>query len=247
MRNAYYNIDNNRSAYFLGNDGKAVRGIRQFTDAKGRKQIEAYNNQTMKQMRNVHYNIDGNRSAYFLGSNGKAITGLRKVGKTYEYYDNNFKQVRNKVVSINGNTAYRFQGNGLAKTDRFGYAANISNVYASGVRGFYNGGYSYPAGQCTAFVSHILADQGVNASQFKFLGNGAQWAGNARARGIKVDRTPKVGAIVGFGGGYGHVAYIKKVNANGTFVIAEGNYSGRAYNERTISMSTSGVNGIIHF
>lgn len=115
---------------------------------------------------------------------------------------------------------------------------------------FIVGGHTYPARQCTSFVANILASQGVPNAKFHHLGNGAQWTSGARSRGILVNRTPKVGAVVSFKGhGYssaGHVAYITKVNPNGTFVIAEGNYSGRAYNQRTVSMNAA-VAGIIHF
>ncbi|SOB42842.1 hypothetical protein WVIC16_130001 [Weissella viridescens] len=123
MRNAYYMIDGNTSAYYLGNDGKAVRGIRQFTDANGKKQVEAYNNQTMKQMRNAYYMIDGNTSAYYLGSNGKAVRGVRQFTdangrKQVEAYNNQtMKQMRNAYYAIDNNTsAYYLGSNGKAVT-----------------------------------------------------------------------------------------------------------------------------------
>ncbi|MBS0949063.1 CHAP domain-containing protein [Weissella minor] len=254
VRNAYYSNNGGKTTYYLGNNGRAIQGIRKFKDNTGRLQIEAYHNSTFKQMRNAYYRIGKNSkvpSAYYLGKNGRAVKGLRKINaQKYEYYDTNFKQVRNKTVAINSKTTYRFENNGLAKRGKNGKPTNLRNVADAGKQGFYRGAHTYPARQCTAFVANILASQGVPTSKFHFLGNGAQWSSNARSRGVKVNRTPQVGAVVSFKNhGYsaaGHVAYITHVNPNGTFVIAEGNYNGRAYNQRTISMNAA-VSGIIHF
>ncbi|WP_419154886.1 CHAP domain-containing protein, partial [Weissella minor] len=254
IRNAYYSNNGGKTTYYLGNNGRAIQGIRKFKDNTGRLQIEAYHNSTFKQMRNAYYRIGKNSkapSAYYLGKNGRAVKGLRKINaQKYEYYDTNFKQVRNKTVAINSKTTYRFENNGLAKRGKNGKPTNLRNVADAGKQGFYRGAHTYPARQCTAFVANILASQGVPTSKFHFLGNGAQWSSNARSRGVKVNRTPQVGAVVSFKNhGYsaaGHVAYITHVNPNGTFVIAEGNYNGRAYNQRTISMNAA-VSGIIHF
>lgn len=125
------------------------------------------------------------------------------------------------------------------------------NVRQAGINGFYNGGYSYPAAQCTSFVANILAERGINPSQFQFLGNGEDWAANARARGISVSMTPRVGSAVSFKAqgwyaGFGHVGYITAVNGDGSFQMVEGNFSGKAFNERTVWVNND-VAGIIHF
>ena len=130
---------------------------------------------------------------------------------------------------------------------------DLAQIKQAGINGFNSGGWSYPSGQCTSFVAGILASQGVNTSQFTFLGNGADWAGNARARGIRVDMTPSVGAVVSFNGvppyysaPYGHAAYITQVNSNGTFHVYEGNWLGTSFHDRDVPLDNA-VAGIIHF
>ncbi|MCW0953158.1 CHAP domain-containing protein [Weissella ceti] len=125
------------------------------------------------------------------------------------------------------------------------------NVRQAGINGFYNGGYSYPAAQCTSFVANILAERGVNVSQFQFLGNAESWAANAQARGVNVSMTPRVGSVVSFKSqgwyaGFGHVGYITSVNADGSFQMAEGNFAGKPFHERTVWVNND-IAGIIHF
>lgn len=125
------------------------------------------------------------------------------------------------------------------------------NVRQAGINGFYNGGYSYPAAQCTSFVANILAERGINPSQFQFLGNGEDWAANAQARGVEVSMTPRVGSAVSFKAqgwyaGVGHVGYITAVNGDGSFQMVEGNFSGQPFHERTVWVNND-IAGIIHF
>lgn len=118
---------------------------------------------------------------------------------------------------------------------------------AAGIAGFCSGGWSYPAGQCTSFVAGILASHNIDPAKFQCLGNASTWGLAAQARGVKVDLTPKAGAVVSFGNGpFGHVAYIARVNDNGSFHIFEGNFSGLAFNERDVYLDGS-VASIIHF
>lgn len=89
-----------------------------------------------------------------------------------------------------------------------------------------NGGSSvgnpYPWGQCTWGVWQILG-----GNMPKYGGNAADWAYDPQA--VKASG-PAVGEIVVFpsgnqgAGGYGHVAVVTGVNADGTFRIAETNY-----------------------
>lgn len=130
---------------------------------------------------------------------------------------------------------------------------DLSKIKQAGINGFNTGGWSYPSKQCTSFVAGILAYKGVPTNKFNVLGNGADWAANAKARGIKVDMTPSAGAVVSFKGvpplyvnPYGHVAYITKVNSDGTFHVYEGNWSGTSFHERDVPMDNA-VAGIIHF
>ncbi|MCW0953290.1 C39 family peptidase [Weissella ceti] len=116
MRNAYYMIDKGTKTptnYYLGNDGRAIQGIRKYKDSKGKTQIETYNWSTHKQMRNAYYMIDkGTKTPtnYYLGKDGRAIQGIRKYkdskGKTQiETYNwSTHKQMRNAYYMIDKGT-----------------------------------------------------------------------------------------------------------------------------------------------
>lgn len=130
---------------------------------------------------------------------------------------------------------------------------NLSAVKNAGIAGFNSGAGGYPVGQCTSFIAGILAHNGVALNKYQHLGNGADWAGNARARGLKVDMTPTAGSVVSYKGVaplypavYGHVAYVTKVNANGTYHVYEGNWLGASFHERDVKVDNT-VNGFIHF
>lgn len=83
---------------------------------------------------------------------------------------------------------------------------------------------TYPAGQCTWGAKEMAPWVG------NYWGNGGDWAASALARGFEVGTTPKVGAIaVWTDGGYGHVAFVTDVAADGTIQVMESNYSGAYY------------------
>lgn len=80
---------------------------------------------------------------------------------------------------------------------------------------------TYPAGQCTWGAKEMAPWVG------NYWGNGGDWAASAAALGYEVGTTPKVGAIaVWTDGGYGHVAYVTDVAADGTIQVMESNYGG---------------------
>ncbi|HEM3474518.1 TPA: CHAP domain-containing protein [Streptococcus suis] len=83
---------------------------------------------------------------------------------------------------------------------------------------------TYPAGQCTWGAKEMAPWVG------NYWGNGGDWATSAAALGYEVGTTPKVGAIaVWTDGGYGHVAYVTDVAANGHIQVKESNYGGVYY------------------
>jgi surface antigen len=104
-------------------------------------------------------------------------------------------------------------------------------------------GDAFPYGQCTYYV----------ASK-----RGVTWAGDAwtwwyGARGIRPEgHAPVAGAIVVFDTGWaGHVALIKHVNPDGSYIISEMNYYGNGggwgrVDQRVISASDSTVLGFIY-
>jgi surface antigen len=84
-------------------------------------------------------------------------------------------------------------------------------------------------GQCTSFaawrVRHNLGVAFSNSYKGQHWGNAEHWDNAARAAGIPVYKTPKVGDIaVRSSGTWGHVAYVAKVNSDGSFMVEEYNH-----------------------
>ena len=79
---------------------------------------------------------------------------------------------------------------------------------------------------CTNYVAWKLISNGVDRPNIS-LGDAAQWADSAVSNGIVVNRTPAIGSVAQWDafasnvGMYGHVAYVEKVNADGTILISE--------------------------
>lgn len=87
-------------------------------------------------------------------------------------------------------------------------------------RGSSNGN-TYARGYCTWYAKSRRPNMPNN------LGNANTWAQRARAQGMSVSSTPRVGAIATTtGGSLGHVAYVERVNNNGTVTVSEMNWKG---------------------
>ena len=89
--------------------------------------------------------------------------------------------------------------------------------------------WNFYKGQCTSFaawrVNHNLGVSFSNSYKGQHWGNANHWDNAARAAGIPVTGTPRVGDIaVRNSGTWGHVAYVAKVNSNGTFYVEEYNH-----------------------
>ncbi|MGC4806302.1 CHAP domain-containing protein [Micromonospora sp. DT233] len=103
--------------------------------------------------------------------------------------------------------------------------------------------WNFYKGQCTSFAAWALRSRvGVKFhNQYKGQarwGNAKEWVGAAKRAGVPVRNKPKAGDIaVRLGGTYGHVAFVTKVNANGTFQVDEYNYvSADKYSHRRVSV-----------
>lgn len=89
-------------------------------------------------------------------------------------------------------------------------------------------GNTYAYGNCTWYVKNRRSDLP------NMLGNGGSWSASASRQGYATGSTPRAGAVAEQAG---HVAYVEKVNGNGTVTISEMNYAG-GYNQvssRTVS------------
>ncbi|MCG7337703.1 CHAP domain-containing protein [Staphylococcus arlettae] len=104
----------------------------------------------------------------------------------------------------------------------------------------------YTSGQCTWYVFDKRAKDGETISTF--WGDARNWAGQASASGFKVDHKPEVGSILQtVNGPYGHVAYVERVNLDGSIFISEMNWiAPYITSTRTISSSEVSSYNFIH-
>ncbi len=105
--------------------------------------------------------------------------------------------------------------------------------------------WNFYKGQCTSFaafrarsVKHVGF---TNSYKGQHWGNANHWDDAARAAGVPVSSTPHVGDIAqSDAGSFGHVAYVARVNSNGTFVVEEYNWSNpEHYGTRTVSRGSA--------
>ncbi|UXV35027.1 amidase domain-containing protein [Staphylococcus sp. IVB6181] len=93
------------------------------------------------------------------------------------------------------------------------------------------GNTPYPHGQCTWYVYNRMAQ--FNQSISGDLGDARNWNNRAERKGYHVSDAPKAHSAVVFEAGqqgadgiYGHVAFVEKVNPDGSIVISESNVQG---------------------
>lgn len=102
---------------------------------------------------------------------------------------------------------------------------------------------NYTWGNCTAGAAELAT--WIPAG----LGNAIDWLSNAKAKGLPTSSTPVVGAVAVFGSAYGpdgHVAVVRKVNADGSFVVQEMNYIGlNKWDTRLLPAAANGLLGFI--
>ena len=89
-------------------------------------------------------------------------------------------------------------------------------------------------------VTFSATMHGPNATTGRF-GDPATWAASAAAIGFKVDAVARAGAIAQWNageqgaGGAGHVAYVERVNPDGSVVVSELDWAGDyGYSQRTL-------------
>jgi surface antigen len=100
--------------------------------------------------------------------------------------------------------------------------------------------WNFYTGECVSFVAYRLNKGGVPFhNQFRgyHWSNANTWDEAARATGVPIDGTPRVGAVMQTNAGtWGHVAVVSKVLSGNRIVIEEYNYvRSEAYSQRTLS------------
>lgn len=108
-------------------------------------------------------------------------------------------------------------------------------------------GNKYDYGYCTWYAYNRRAELGRPVGSF--WGNAATWASYARGSGYLVNNTPQVGAVMQAGGygGFGHVAVVESVGADGSVTVSEMNYAGwNVLSTRTIPAGQASSYNYIH-
>lgn len=135
-----------------------------------------------------------------------------------------------------------------APTSSYSYTGTGSSSYTtvSGSVSLASAGNRYAYGNCTWYAYERRVQLGLPVGSF--WGNAATWAAYARAAGLVVNNSPSVGAIMQNGGGYGHVAIVESVAANGDITVTEMNYAGNfnRVTSRTISAGQAAAFNFIH-
>lgn len=98
----------------------------------------------------------------------------------------------------------------------------------------------FPWGQCTYYVA--------TRRMVTWSGNAGVWYIAARRAGRPEGLVPVQGAIAVFATGWlGHVAYVERVNTDGSFVVSEWNVRGLGvWDERTLTVRGSALVGFIY-
>lgn len=162
------------------------------------------------------------------------------------------------LLESKGNMVYLFGENGQGLTPE-----GVSTIYDFDIGGgifsppdpthvaSLNGGYP---GQCTWYVYNRFSQLGKPIKHAP-MGNGGQWAGYAQSYGYKVSRVARAGTAMCFPNGvagssrnYGHIAFVEKVNEDGSVVISEMNVKGEfIISVRTIPKESAGMCYFIDF
>ncbi len=113
---------------------------------------------------------------------------------------------------------------------------NVSKVVTGGSGGYPWANVPYPSSspdpwgmykrECVSYAAWRVANSGRYMPYWGGRGNAKLWDDNARAAGIPVDTSPRVGDVaVSNAGRYGHVMYVEAVHGDGTITVSQYNAS----------------------
>lgn len=163
--------------------------------------------------------------------NDAEISGL-KVGSQIIIPDGE-KPAPTPSYSSSGGSSYSSGG--------YGYAFGNAPIY---------GGNGYSYGYCTWYAANRR--QQIGKPIPRNFGNAVTWASLASSAGYAVDGNPRTGDVLWhkntyIAGGYGHVAFVEAVNADGSILVSEMNMQGwNVVSNRTIPPSEFGQYLFIH-
>lgn len=186
---------------------------------------------------------------------------LSPRGSTLQVSRRGVRHVIACVVSIVAAITLVVSGASTAAADTGGYP--YSSYYGPGSNpsgswwtdatgnGWSQNGYAYR--NCTDYVAWKLKSLGVDDSRVRGLGNGRDWANNARLKGLHVSSTPAAASVaVDTSGQWGHVGFVESVGPNGAITVSEYNWPvgevfDGSYHVRTGTLESLGFTEFIHF
>ena len=177
-------------------------------------------------------------TSYYTVKSGDSLSAIAaKYGTTYK-----------KIMELNGLSDYfiypgqRLKVSGSSSTS--GGSTSSGTSYKTPV---FNHSNLYDWGQCTWHVFNRRAQIGKGISTYWWNAN--NWDNAAPQDGYTVDRKPTVGSILQTDAGYyGHVAFVERVNSDGSVYVSEMNYSAApgVKTFRTVSASQVANHKFIH-
>lgn len=207
-----------------------------------------YNTPVDELKRNNHLNGNLIFPGQVLTINGSSTTTSSslssKASTTYTVQSgDSLSRIANKygtsvtdLMNANNFSNYLIYPGQIIKIPSSSSTTNSSSTTASQSTGYssptFNHQNLYTAGQCTWYVFNRRAQAGSPISTY--WSDAKYWTYNAASDGYIVNHTPTVGSIMqSTAGYYGHVAYVERVNPDGSILISEMNYTYGPYNTNT--------------
>jgi uncharacterized protein YraI len=156
------------------------------------------------------------------GTGYQAVTSLRRGTKVTISCQTTGTTVRGTYGTSN---IWDKVGSGRYVSDAYVYTGSDGRV-APKCGGSHPGTPSGVIGNDYPYSGQTSGVDRWNMYKGQHWGNANSWDDAARRSGVTVASRPKVGDIAqSDAGGYGHVAYVAKVNSNGSFVVEEYNWA----------------------
>ena len=178
----------------------------------------AVSNQVTQQQTTTNVNM-GNGSYYTVQPGDSLALIASKYGTTYQ-----------NIMNLNGLSSFlihpgqklKVSGTAVSTQTQTQSWNTPSTSYSSPV---FNHANLYDWGQCTWHVFNKRQAAGRPISTYWWNAN--VWDDNALRDGYTVNNRPAVGAILQSDlGYYGHVAYVERINADGSLLVSEMNFNG---------------------
>ncbi|WP_204172388.1 CHAP domain-containing protein [Staphylococcus sp. GDY8P72P] len=154
-------------------------------------------------------------TTYYTVKSGDSLSSIAaKYGTTYQ-----------KIMELNGLSDYFiYPGQRLKVSGSSSTSSGSTSSGTSYKTPVFNHSNLYDWGQCTWHVFNRRAQIGKGISTYWWNAN--NWDNAAPQDGYTVDRKPTVGSILQTDAGYyGHVAFVERVNSDGSVYVSEMNYS----------------------